>query len=163
VAPFCVSAQVNDHVSKRATTAIFRSGRNIILRPREKPARNAGLLNEWKLMVLRLDIAETRLDPRFIHKETMGLMANYSVHMPEAVFQRFSAYHVKIFIRKLDTTNIVQCHGWSRFALLKKELYCELALDSDGSAAGFIRRIFSNMTETVVRNNVRAGFVDILL
>jgi hypothetical protein len=163
VAPLVVSAQVNGNISNSLTSATFRSGSDLIFRPREKPAINAGLLNEWKLIVLRPDIAETRLDPRLMNKETMLLMENYSVDMPEAIFQRLSAHHMKIFIPKLDTTTVVQCNGWSRFALVKKELYCELPRDSDGSGGGFIRRIFSNLRETVVPHTARAGFVYILL
>jgi hypothetical protein len=47
------------------------------------------------------------------------------------------------------------------FGILKKRINSRLALDSDDSAARFIKRIFHNMKQALVEENVRNAFIQI--
>jgi hypothetical protein len=106
-------------------------------------------------MVLLLEFADQRSDPRFTNKEVMLLTANCSFHLRQDTFQIFGTDDVKTFIVQAYTTN---CCPWLDLHLLdalKKKLCCELLIHSDDSTAVFRRRIFHTMKLTVVPDNER--------
>jgi hypothetical protein len=59
------------------------------------------------------------------------------------------------------TTNIFQCLGLSLFGVLKKRINYKLPLDSDDSTGMFMKRIFHNMKQTLLEDNVRSVFIQI--
>jgi hypothetical protein len=84
----------------------------------------------------------------------------FTSHAERNAFQTL-ANLVKIVTFQPYTINNFQCLDRRLFYLLEKKFYGELPLDSDDSAAVFIRRVFHNMKKTLMPCNTRSALARI--
>jgi hypothetical protein len=115
VALFLVSVQTNDNVVRSSKSEGFRIASNIILRSRDKPDINAGLLDEYPSMVLLRHFANLRSDVRLTNKEVLLLMVSCSLQMGEETFQTFAVHDVKTLTFQLYAIN---CFQWLDLCLV---------------------------------------------
>jgi hypothetical protein len=159
--PFFVCSQVNDAVERALKTQGFRMGIDLIIKRRNKPYVNSDLFHEYISTVLLPYIDELRTNDEFTDKEAVLLMDNCSVHVRSDILQILADHHVKVITFPPHTTHIFQSLDLSLFGTFKKKMNYKLPLESDETAAGFIKRIFHTMKQTLVEDNVRSAFVQL--
>jgi hypothetical protein len=81
--------------------------------------------------------------------------------MRHDIFQMLADHRVKVITFPPHTTNIFQSLDVSLFGVFKSQMNSKIPFDTDESATGFIKRIFHNMKQTPVPDNVRSAFVNI--
>jgi hypothetical protein len=81
--------------------------------------------------------------------------------MRESTLRDLAAHRVKVVTFPPHTITIFQCFDLRRFGILKKRINYKLPFDGDDSMAMFIKRIFHNMKQTLVEDNVRSAFIQI--
>jgi hypothetical protein len=122
---------------------------------------NAVLSHEYISTVLLPHIARVRSNPGLEHELAVLLMDNCAVHMHDDTLQELDAHRVKVVTFPLHTTNIFPSLDFSLFNVFKKRMAYKLSMDSDDSTKAFILRIFHNVKQTLVADNVRSAFVQI--
>jgi hypothetical protein len=152
--PFLVSSQATDAVVRKLKTEEFRIGIDMIFKKRDKPYMNAVLFHEYISIVLFPHIAMVRSNPGLEHEPAVLLMDNCSVHMQDNTLQKLAAHRVKVVTFPSHTPNNFQSPDVSLFGVFKKRTTYKLPMNGDGSTTAFIRRIFHNMKQTVVADNV---------
>jgi hypothetical protein len=159
--PFFVCSQVNDAVERRLKTAGFRMGVDLILKRRSKPYMNSQLFTEYISTVLLPYIDELRQNEEFANKAAVLLMDNCSIHVRSETLQMLADHQVKVITFPPHTSHIFQSLDLSLFGNFKRKMNYRLPLDSDETAAGFIKRIFHIMKQTLVEDNVRSAFTQL--
>jgi hypothetical protein len=81
--------------------------------------------------------------------------------MRQDILQTLENRRGKVLTFPPQTTVTFQCLDLSLFGILKKKMNDKLPLEQQNSAAGFIRRIFRNLKQTLVPDNIRNAFVHI--
>jgi hypothetical protein len=87
--------------------------------------------------------------------------AKFSLHKGKETFQILAAHLVQIFTFQPHTRNTFQCLDRRLFGLPESKLLSELLLDSDDSAAVFIRRVFHSTKKTLMSYNTRSALAAI--
>jgi hypothetical protein len=123
---------------------------------------NSQLFAECISTVLLPDIDELRSNEEFAAKETVLLMDNCSIHVQTETLQTLVDDRVKAITFPLHTAHIFQCLDLSLFGNFKKKMNYKLPLESDEHTAGFIKQIFHLMKQTLVEDNVRSVFCNLV-
>jgi hypothetical protein len=156
--PFFVSSQINAAVETTVKREGFRVGVDLILRQRNKPYMNSTLLFEHAKTVLLPDVDELRTNEEFADKDAVLLMDNCSIHVRPDTSQLLADHRFKVITFPLHTSHIFQSLDVSLFGNFKRKTKYKLPLESEDTTAGFIRRIFLMMKQTLVETNLRSSF-----
>jgi hypothetical protein len=156
--PFMVCSQFNDAVERVLTLQGFGMRVDLILRKRKKPYLNSELFHEYTSKVLVPCIDELRTNAELVEKEAILLLENCFIYAQRDSLKLLADHLVKVITFMLHTNQIFQCFDLSLFGNLKNKIYSELPLEKDETSAGFIKRIFHTMKQTLVEDNVRSAF-----
>jgi hypothetical protein len=88
-------------------------------------------------------------------------MDNCSIRVHVEALQTLADHRVKVTTFPPQTIHIFQCLDLSLFGSFKKKTNDKLPLESDEHTAGFIKRIFHLMKQTLVEDNVRSAFMQL--
>jgi hypothetical protein len=116
---------------------------------------NSELFHEYISKVLVPYIDELRTNAEFAEKEAVVLMDNCFLHIQCDTLRSLGDHLVKVVTFPPHTSQIFQCLDLSLFGNLKKRMNSKLPLETDETRAGFIKRIFHAMKQTLVEDNVR--------
>jgi hypothetical protein len=156
--PFFICSQINDAVERRLKTEGFRMGVDLILRRRNKPYMNSTLFFEYISKVFIPYVDELRTNEEFADREVVLLMDNCCIHVRSDTLQALANHRVKVITFPPHTSHIFQSLDVSLFGNFKRRMNDRLPLETDETTAGFIRRIFHMMKQTLVETNVRSAF-----
>jgi hypothetical protein len=120
---------------------------------------NSQLFAEYISMVLLPYIDELRSNGEFANKEVVLLIDNCSIHVQAETLQTLAGHRVKVITFPSHTTHIFQCLDLSLFGHFK--VNDKLLLEGDEHTAGFIKRIFHLIKQTLVGDNVRNAFIQL--
>jgi hypothetical protein len=121
------------------------------------------LFTEYISTVLLPYFDELRPNEEFADNEAAPLMDNCSVHVQGDTLQMSADHRVKMLRFPPHTTHIFQSINLSLFRSFKKRMNDRQPLETDETTAGFIKRNFHMMKQTLVENNVRSSFVQFCL
>jgi hypothetical protein len=122
---------------------------------------NSQLFAEYTSTVLLPYTDELRSNKEFADKEAVRLMGNGSIHVQAETLRTLADHSVKVITFPRHTTHIFQCIDLSLFGNFKKKMNYKLPPESDENTAGFIKRIFHLMKQTLVKDNVRSAFMQL--
>jgi hypothetical protein len=116
---------------------------------------------EYISTVLLPYINELRSNEEFADKEALLLMDNCSIHVQAKTLPTLAGHRVKVITFLPHTTHIFQCLDLSLFGNFEQKKNCEVSLENDEHTAGFIKRIFHLMKQTLVEDNVRSALMQL--
>jgi hypothetical protein len=138
-------------------------GVDLIIKRRSKPSMNSQLFAEYISTVLLLEIDKLRSNEKFTDTEAVLLMDHCSIHVRRETLQMLADHQVKVITFPPQTSHIFYGLGLSLFGNFKKKTNYKLPLDSAETTAGFIKRIFPMMKQTLVPDNERNAFMQLAL
>jgi hypothetical protein len=120
---------------------------------------NAQLFAEYISIVFIPYVEELRSLEEFAGREVVLLMDNCSVHTKPETLQVLAEHRVKMIAFPPHAMHIFQALDFSLFGILKKKMNCQLPSQNGETAVGLIKRIFHNLNQSLVEDNVRSAFV----
>jgi hypothetical protein len=81
-------------------------------------------------------------------------MDNCSIHVQAEILQMLAGHRVKVITFPPHTTHIFQYLDLNLFGNFKKKMNYKLPVESNHHTAGFIKRIFHLMKQTLVEVDV---------
>jgi hypothetical protein len=158
IMPFFVCSQGNAAVERKLKIKGFRMGVYLILKSRHKLYMNSQRSVEYISTVLLPYIDRLRSNEEFADKEAVLLMDNCPIHIQAEILQTLADHRVKVITFPPHTADVFQCLYLSLFGNFRKKMNYKLPLKSDEHTAGFIKRIFHLMKQTLVEDNVQGAF-----
>jgi hypothetical protein len=159
--PFMVCSQGNEPVERLLERHGFRYGVDLLIRKRNEPYTNSQLFREYISTVLLSYIDEMRTNNELADNEAALLRDNCCIHLQAETRQMLAGHQVKVITFPPHTSHIFQSLDLSGFGNVKNKMNDRLPLDSDDTTAGFIKRIFHTMKQTLAEDNVRGSFTQI--
>jgi hypothetical protein len=157
--PFFVSSQAHEAVHRQLQVDGFRLGTDLTFKHRDKPHMNAQLFAEYISIVFIPYVEELRSLEEFAGREVVLLMDNCSVHRKLETLQVLAEHRVKVIPFPPQAMRMFQALDLSLFGIFKKKMNYQLPVRNDKTTVGFIKRIFHNLKQSRVEDNVRSAFM----
>jgi hypothetical protein len=157
--PFFVSSQATPAVTTKLKCLGFRMGVDLVLKHRSKPYVSSKLFYKYLTKVFLPYIEELRTNREFADKVAILLMDNCSVHVSADVISVLTEHRVKVITWPPHTTHIFQVLDLSLFGVFKRKMSYKLPFEDEDGTAGFLKRIFHNLKQTLVETNIRSAFI----
>jgi hypothetical protein len=119
------------------------------------------LFAEYISPVLFPSVDEPRSNEEFPDKEAVLPMDNCSVHVQGDTLQILADHRIKVLPFRPHTTHIFQSLDLSLIGHFKNRMNYRLPLETDETTAGFIKRIFHIIKQSLAEDNVQSSLMQL--